>query len=136
VHAYEFRKYVFSRYAHWYRLTIVLSVIVAALVFMVPENAYPIVYARYVLGSVLFFFLPGYSLTRVVFTANELDSIERSSLSIGISIVVVTFTGFLLNYTPLGIRIIPLTTSLLVETIVLATLAIIRECKLQIFGEE
>jgi uncharacterized membrane protein len=122
--------------AGWFWIAIAFSLIVAMLVFMVPEHAYPFVYARYVLGSVFVFFIPGYSLTRVLFTTKELDTIERISLSVGISITMVVFTGFFLNYTALGIGTIPLSISLLVETISLATLALIRECKIILSGSK
>lgn len=56
------------------------------LVFTVPENAYPIVYARYVLGSIFVLFLPGYSLIKALFPTRELDNIERTALSIGMSL--------------------------------------------------
>jgi len=71
--------------------------------------------------------LPGYSLIKALFPTKEIDNIERTALSIGISLALVPITGLLLNYTPWGIRLTPVTLSLLALTTVFATAAIIRE---------
>ena len=121
------RSYIFSTRANWYWTTIAVATATAALVFTVPENAYPIVYARYLLGSIFVLFLPGYSLIKALFPTKELDNIERLALSIGMSLALVPITGLLLNYTPWGIRTTPVTLSLLALTTIFATAAIIRE---------
>jgi len=121
------KSYIFSPKANWYWTIIAVAAITAALVFTVPENAYPIVYARYVLGSIFVLFLPGYSLIKALFPTRELDNIERLALSIGMSLALVPITGLLLNYTPWGIRTTPVTLSLLTLTTAFATAAIIRE---------
>jgi len=59
--------------------------------------------------------------------SEELDNIERVALSIGISLALVPLTGLLLNYTPWGITLTPITLSLLTLTMIFATTAIIRE---------
>ena len=121
------KNYVFSARADWYWTIIALAVVTSALVFTVPDNAYPIVYARYVLGSIFVLFLPGYSFIKALFPTRELDNIERLALSIGMSLALVPITGLLLNYTPWGIRTTPVTLSLLALTTIFATAAIIRE---------
>ncbi len=121
------RSYIFSTEASWYWAIIAVAVATAALVFTVPENAIPIVYVRYVLGSIFVLFLPGYSLIKALFPEKELDNIERAALSIGMSLALVPITGLILNYTPWGIRTTPVTLSLLALTTVFATAAIIRE---------
>ena len=119
--------YIFSTKANWYWTIIAVAAATTALVFTVPENAYPIVYARYLLGSIFVLFLPGYSLIKALFPTKELDNIERAALSIGMSLALVPITGLLLNYTPWGIRTTPVTLSLLALTTIFATAAIIRE---------
>jgi len=57
----------------------------------------------------------------------KLDNIERIALSIGMSLALVPLVGLLLNYTPWGIRLTPITISLLALTLTLSTAAIIRE---------
>jgi len=67
--------------------------ITTALVFIVPEEVYPIVYARYVFGSIFILWMPGYTFINALFptrvtsqtTSLELDATERIALSIGVS---------------------------------------------------
>ncbi|MFH1485465.1 MAG: DUF1616 domain-containing protein, partial [Chloroflexota bacterium] len=64
---------------------------------------------RIALGLLLVLFLPGYSLIAALFPRKgDLSSMERVALSFGLSIVVVPLIGFMLNYTPWGIRLFPL----------------------------
>lgn len=119
--------YRLSTKAVWYWVTIAMTFITTVLVFTVPENAYPIVYARYFLGSFFVLFLPGFALIKALFPTKELEKTERIGLSIGMSIALVPLIGLLLNYTPWGLRITPITLSLLTLTTTLATIGIIRE---------
>jgi len=119
--------YLRSNQASWYWITIILTLTTALLVFTVPENAFPLVYARYILGSIFVLWLPGYTFIKALFPEKELDNIERVALSIGMSLALVPITGLLLNYTPWGIRLTPITISLLALTFTFATAAIIRE---------
>jgi len=120
-------EYLVSPKAYWYWAVIALCLATTILVFTIPENAYPIVYARHILGSIFVLWLPGYSLIKALFPTKEIDQIERVALSIGMSLALVPITGLLLNYTPWGIRLTPITLSLLALTITLATAALIRE---------
>ncbi len=90
-------------------------------------RAYPFVYVRYILGSLFVLFLPGYSLIKTLFPIREIDDIERVALSIGTSLAVVPLVGLLLNYTTWGIRLTPITLSILILTVILATTGVIRE---------
>jgi len=119
--------YLRSSQAYWYWITITLTLTTALLVFTIPENAFPQVYARYILGSIFVLWLPGYTLIKALFPEKELDSIERAALSIGMSLALVPIIGLLLNYTPWGIRLTPITISLLAVTFTFATAAIIRD---------
>ena len=113
--------------ATWYWITIILATATALTVFTIQENSYPLIYIRYVLGAIFVLFLPGYSLIKALFPEKELDNIERTALSIGMSLALVPITGLILNYTPWGIRTTPVTLSLLCLTTIFATAAIIRE---------
>jgi len=119
--------YLRSSQAYWYWITILLASTTALLVFTIPENAFPLVCARYILGSIFVLWLPGYTFIKALFPQKELDSIERVALSIGMSLALVPITGLLLNYTPWGIRLTPITISLLALTFTFATAAITRE---------
>ncbi len=59
-------------------------------------------------------FLPGYAFISALFPRNDdLDGIERFTLSIGLSIAITIFDGFALNYTPWGFRPLPIVVSLI-----------------------
>lgn len=119
--------YLKTEKASWYWATIVLTIASIITVFTIPENAYPIVYLRYLLAIILILWLPGYSLTKALFPEKEMDNIERTALSIGMSLALVPLIGLILHYTPWGIETTPVTLSLLFLTAIFATAAIIRE---------
>ena len=132
--------YLKTKEAYWYWITLILAATTTITTFTIPENAYPIVYIRYLLGTVFVVWLPGYSFIKALFpteppfktSAKNLDSIERLALSIGTSLALVPIIGLLLNYTPWGIRLTPIVLSLLVLTTIFATVGIIREHKSQL----
>lgn len=120
--------YVFSREASWYWTTILLAIATTITAFIVPEDVYPIVYVRYVLGSVFVLLLPGYSLIKAVFPLKrEIDIVERIAFSMGLSLALVPVVVLILNYSPWGIGFTPIILSLLALTLTFATVAIIRE---------
>src|SRR6266545_1597981 len=54
-------------------------------------------------------FVPGYVLVAALFPGGqEIDWIERIALSFGLSIAVVPLLGLVLNFTPWGIRFVPI----------------------------
>lgn len=120
------REYLSSSHSYWYWITITLALVTTATALTIPEDAIPIVYARYLLGFIFVLFLPGYSLIKILFPKKEIDKIERAALSIGMSIALVPLAGLVLNYTPWGIRTTTVTLSLLALTTVFATAAIAR----------
>lgn len=124
----------------WFWTTIASVITTAIVVFTIPENFYPYVYIRYVLGTIFVLWLPGYTFIKALFptevpiktSEKSLDTIERIALSFGMSLALVPIIGLLLNYTPWGIRLTPIVLSLLTLTIVFATAAIIREYQVKI----
>lgn len=122
------REYALSSKATWFWITITVAAATSIAAFTIPEDAFPLVYVRYVLGTVFILLLPGYSLVKALFpTKKEMDSIERASLSMGLSLALVPIVGLILNYTPWGIRLTPITLSLLGLTTAFATAALVRE---------
>jgi hypothetical protein len=127
--------YLKTEQALWYWLTMAITIATAAVVFTIPEDFYPWVYIRYVLGTIFVLWLPGYAFIKALFPTRvpiklpteTLDTIERIALSLGMSLALVPIAGLLLNYTPWGIRLTPIVLSLLTLTIVFSTAAIIRE---------
>jgi len=143
----EFSLYLVTEQALWYWITITTAIVTAATVFAIPEDFYPWVYIRYVLGTIFVLWLPGYSFIKALFpkdlpfarglartletSEKNLDTIERAALSLGMSLALVPIVGLLLNYTPWGIRLAPISLSLLALTAVFATTAVIRDYKNQ-----
>jgi uncharacterized membrane protein len=84
-------------------------------------------FLRVIFGIPVILFIPGYTLIAALFPAvKDLDGIERIALSFGLSIAVVPLIGLALNYTPWGIRLDPIITSLAVFTILLGLAAMYR----------
>ncbi|MCW3128994.1 MAG: DUF1616 domain-containing protein [Methanophagales archaeon] len=98
-------------------IIVVAFVITSVVIITVPSlNGTPL---RAVVGFPLVLFLPGYSLVSAFFPRkDELDTIERIALSIGLSICVVVFIGLALNYTPWGIRLGPVLLALSAFTLI------------------
>jgi hypothetical protein len=127
--------YMKTNQALWYWTTIATATITVAIVFTVPEDFYQWSYLRNALGIIFVLWLPGYAFIKALFpvqvpiktSTENLDTIERIALSLGMSIALVPIIGLLLNYTPWGIRLTPIVLSLFALTLVFATAAVIRE---------
>lgn len=86
---------------------------------------------RIPLGLAMVLFIPGYSLIAALFPLKtDLDGIERTALSFGLSIAVVPLIGLGLNYTPWGIRLVPVVISLTIFTILMTVVAYFRRSSL------
>ena len=131
------KQHIFSQKISWYWITIGFAIATTVSVFVIPDNEFPIFYVRYVLGLLSMLFLPGFALVRALFSGNVpiklsskyADTAEQIALSIGFSVAFTPIIGLILNYTYWGIRLIPITLSLLALTIVFASVALIRENK-------
>jgi hypothetical protein len=129
------KEYLLPKQAAWFWITIALATTTTIAVFTIPDTDYPLVYLRSALGIIFVLFLPGYAFIRALFPAKvplktsseNMDTIERVALSFGLSIVLVPTVGFLLNFTPWGIRLTPIILSMLALTVVFATVAMLRE---------
>jgi len=133
--------YLKTSEAAWYWTTLALTLASITAIFTIPEDLQPIVTIRYVLGTIFIFWLPGYTFIKALFprtppakpatsltrTVQNLDTIERIALSIGLSLALVPIVGLLLNYTPWGINLIPTVLSLAGLTLAFATAAVLRE---------
>ncbi|MEM2704032.1 MAG: DUF1616 domain-containing protein [Candidatus Bathyarchaeia archaeon] len=131
---FNFTAYLKTEQAYWYWATIITSTITTLAVFLIPENLHPWIYIRYALGIMFVLWLPGYTFVKMLFpglpskaSEKTLDTIERTALSLGMSIALVPMIGLLLNYTPWGIRLTPIVLSLLTLTVAFATAALLRE---------
>jgi uncharacterized membrane protein len=131
----RFSSYLKNIRATWYWLTIATAVTTVIAVFSIPDGFYPWIYFRNILGAIFVLWLPGYALTKLLFlqdmpvktSTKNLETVERIALSIGVSLAIVPLIGLLLNYSPWGIRLVPIVLSLLAFTVVIATAAVIRD---------
>jgi len=100
----------------WTLTSLVLATV--ALVAATEGGGGPLLPLRYVLGTVLVLFLPGYALVEALYPrGDELSPLERLALSIGLSLALVPLVGLVLNYTPFGIRLYPVLASLSLLTL-------------------
>jgi Protein of unknown function (DUF1616) len=127
--------YLETGQALWYWAIIAVATLTLVAVFLIPEDLQPWSYLRNVLGTIFVLLMPGYALIKALFPVNmpikmsteSLDIAERIALSLGMSLVLVPLVGLLLNYTLLGIRLVPTVLSLFVLTVVFSTFAVFRE---------
>ncbi len=116
--------------SHTRDLQIVAMIIILTVLFVLlpPLNTSPV---RTILGIPMVLFLPGYALIAALFPRkNDLDGIERLALSFGLSIAVVPLIGLGLNFTPFGIRLVPILVSLSVFTMSMLLIANLRRSQM------
>ena len=115
-------------------------------------------FLRVVLGPPFVLFLPGYAFIAALFPERDrsittdpdtepdgdneeppergplprdgIDGIERTALSFGLSIAISPLIGLILNFTPLGIRLVPVTLSISAFTLLMAGVAARRRWRL------
>lgn len=115
--------YALSPLSLWFSGALVTTLIFLGLILVTSGLA---LYLRYVFGSLLILFLPGYSLIEALYPKKELDDPTRLALSIGLSIAMVPLAALVLNYT-LGIRLLPVALSFAGLTLVFLFLALRRK---------
>jgi uncharacterized membrane protein len=136
------REYLFSVDATGYWLSIAATLAAALSFFLIPDNLYPFVYIRYGLGLLLTFFLPGYALAKILFPIKapisngnkDLDNIELVGLGIGLSFILTSVSGLVLQSLLHEVNSVAATLLLVALSIVLCTGAI--ERKMRVDKEE
>jgi hypothetical protein len=126
--------YLKAKAAFWYWMTIGLTFVCALVVFTFQDVGLQ-GYIRYILGSVFVLGLPGYSLVRALFPSkfvksgktSSIDILTTFSLAIVLSIGLVSIVGLVLNYTPWGVQLSTIVLNLSSLTVILATVAAVRE---------
>ncbi len=117
--------YALSPSSYWY-WAVVAATLLSLVLISITSGL--VLYLRYVFGGLLVLFLPGYSLIELLYAKRkELDDLTRLALSIGLSLAIVPLDGLVLNYTPFGIRLLPVAVSLAGLTLVLLTLSLRRK---------
>lgn len=110
------------------QLVILATVLCILFVLIPPLNE---THIRIIFGIPLVLFFSGYSLTAALFPRkDDLDVIERIALGFGLSIAITPLLGLALNYTPFGIRLLPVLITLSGFIIGVSILACIRRIAL------
>lgn len=115
--------YLKRPYGAWVSAILLFMALTLASIYLIPQYP-PFIYVRYISGALFVLYVPGYSLIEALYSkADELDQLERLALSIGLSLALVPLVGLVLNYTPWGIRLVPILVSLILLTFILTMVA-------------
>jgi hypothetical protein len=121
------------RGAGWYWRTLGFVLLTSVVVTWLPDTWWPWLYLRYVVGMGFAVWVPGYSLVKALFPAGGTGTgagvAERFALGFGLSLALVALVGLLLDYSPWGVRLVPVVVTLDVLTVVLATVGVVREAQ-------
>ena len=121
--------YIKSHHGLWFWTVLSCIIGVVITIYLLPQYQ-PLIYMRYVLGSIFILYLPGHSLIEALYPKKEdLEQLERLALSIGLSLALVPLVGLILNYTPWGIRLEPILISLAILTLTLVFTAVWRKMR-------
>jgi uncharacterized membrane protein len=120
----SFAGYAFSPISLWFWWAVGATLLSVA---FVSATSGPLIYLRYAFGGLLVLFLPGFSLIQLLYPKKELDELTRFALSIGLSLALVPLVGLALNYSPFGIRLLPVALSLSGLTLILLIVALGRK---------
>jgi len=121
----RFLDYLLSPLSIWFWELTVATLASIGLVFASSGLA---LYFRYLFGSLLVLFLPGYSLVGFIYSKKEdLDYLTRISVSFAMSLATTTLIGLALNFTPFGITLFAVASSLSTVTIGLLFLTALKK---------
>ena len=91
---------------------------------LTPNWTHP---TRILLGLFLILIAPGYTLTSLLFPkTTDITPTERLALTLGLSIAIIPLLGLILNYTPYGIHLTPITITLLIYLLITSSLILYR----------
>ena len=132
---------------NWILIIDILTVLLILAILLIPSSV-----VRIILGLPFLLFFPGYALIAALFpprshdpaaaaeTAPDdpknappdekkkgMDNIERTALSFGMSIAVTALLGLGLNYTPWGIRLLPVLITISAFIIIMSAIALLRQ---------
>jgi uncharacterized membrane protein len=108
------------------RFWIILTTLLATfLIIYVAPQEQPFSWIRIGLGFIVVLFLPGSALIEALYPKkDDLEELERFALSVGLSLALSPLVGFVLNYTPWGIRLDPIILALSLLIFLLETTAV------------
>ena len=111
----------------WYLVTVTLATISSLSVMLFTNQFSTTVFIRYILGSILVLFLPGYSFMRNLFVGSSIGMMKGLLLSVGISLMITSVIGLALNYITGGISMMSLVILLFLVVLISSTIGFVRE---------
>jgi len=110
-----------------------LLINIMALMLIASITFFPSNFLRIILGLPFVLFFPGYVLTSALFPKRStLDTIQKIAFSLGTSIVITPFIGFILNYSPWGVKLYPLLVSITVFIFIISIVCWYRQSRLAV----
>jgi uncharacterized membrane protein len=111
---------------------VILIAVVVATLLLFPLVAFTSGGVRIAFGLLFALFFPGYALISALFPERDrLGGIERLGLSFGLSIAVVPLIGLILNFTPWGITLYPILTSVTIFILAASVVGWYRQRRLE-----
>jgi len=111
----------------WYYFTVAVSLVTLIVAYLVPSDS-PLVFLRWGVGLLFVVLVPGYATVEALLPGmGPLRGLDRYAISVGISLVLDMLIGFLLNYTPWGLELIPAVVSLAAFSIFAGSVALLRK---------
>lgn len=121
--------YLASLYSAWFWLVFSGLVLMSLTIYVLPQVP-PFTWIRIGLGFLTSLYLPGYTFIEALYPQKtELEGLERFALGVGLSLALTPLVGFVLNYTPWGIRLDPITVSITILTLLFGLLGVFRKFK-------
>jgi hypothetical protein len=132
----SYARFIGSLYSIWFWLVILGLILMWASIYILPQVV-PFTWLRVGLGLLTSLYLPGYVFIEALYPrGDDLDELERFALGVGLSIALTPLVGFVLNYTPWGIRLDPITVSISLLNIVLGLIGVYRKYQYHLLGME
>lgn len=121
------QSYFLSLYSSWFWITVAGLVSMILSIYVLPQVP-PFTWLRVGLGFVTSLYLPGYTFIEALYPKkDELEDLERFALGVGLSIALTPLVGFVLNYTPWGIRLDPITAGISFLTVSFGLIGVYRK---------
>ena len=128
--------YLLSLYSAWFWLVAGALVSMALTFYVLPQRP-PVTWIRVALGFLASLYLPGYTFIEALYPKkDELEELERFALGVGLSLALTPLVGFVLNYTPWGIRLDPITVALTLLTLALGLVGVYRKYQYHLLSLE
>ena len=117
----------------WYLLTILVGLVTVASVYVISPGDYPLAYVRNIFGLFFIFFMPGYAFVKAFFPLptgvglqTNLEFIERTTLSVGLSIAISAIIGLALYFLPTHLDLSAVVVALFMFTALFSTIGLLR----------